>query len=138
MKAAVLESPFLGGGARWAGYIRNDSGSAMVRAAAEELAQGGHVLIFPEGTRTPQDCEKIGPFKGGYALIARKAQRPTQTIIIELNQRYLGKGWRPWWLPLFPLIFVMRLGRRFDPPAPEDEVKPWLRAMEEYFQTTLR
>ena len=51
-KADNWNNPMLGGGARLAGYIRNDSARGMLRQAASELQAGHSLLVFPEGTRT--------------------------------------------------------------------------------------
>jgi 1-acyl-sn-glycerol-3-phosphate acyltransferase len=133
----LLDNPFIGGGARWSGHIRNDSGAAMVRQAAAELAAGGKLLAFPEGTRTEPHDLRVSRFKGGLALIARKAVAPVQTIWIEAQPPYLRKR-LPWWkLPRFPLEFRIRIGRRFDPPKKDDHVKPWLHELERYFREEL-
>jgi hypothetical protein len=52
MKAQIWDNIVLGGGARLAGYIRNDSVNNMVRSSAHELREGWPLLVFPEGTRT--------------------------------------------------------------------------------------
>src|SRR5262249_5925881 len=52
MKAEIWDNAVLGGGARLAGYIRNDSVNTMVRSCAQELRAGWPLLVFPEGTRT--------------------------------------------------------------------------------------
>jgi 1-acyl-sn-glycerol-3-phosphate acyltransferase len=116
MKAAILKNPFLGGGARLARYIPNDRPLKMVHAACTDLAQGGQVLIFPEGTRTtrwPFNAEIVPT----VALIAKKAKVPVQTLIIETDTDYLGKHGSLFRLPPMPFCFRIRLGRRFDPPA---------------------
>jgi 1-acyl-sn-glycerol-3-phosphate acyltransferase len=135
MKGSLLQSPFIGGGARWSGHITNDSGSAMVRQAAAELQRGGQLLVFPEGTRTVPGADKVNHFKGGFALIAREAQSPVQTVILRQNTALLGKGW-PWWkIPDYPIRFSAELGRRFDPPPRDADVRAWMLEIETYFRT---
>ncbi len=112
MKPAIWDNPFLGGGARLASYIRSDKPLALVRRAAAELRAGHQLLVFPEGTRTTRP--PVNAFKGGFALIARGAGAPIQTVFIETNSPFLGKGWRFFSMPRFPLVFRARLGRRFD------------------------
>ena len=137
LKAGLLQSPFLGGGARWSGHISNDSGSGMVRASAAELRAGGQLLVFPEGTRTRGPLGALNAFKGGVALIAREAQAPVQTVLLRPNTTFLGKTW-PWLRkPTFPLVFRAELGRRFDPPAKGADVKPWVAELEAYFRSEL-
>ena len=108
LKATLLESPFLGGAAQWSAHISNDAGSNMIRQAAADLQAGGQLLVFPEGTRTVPGADKVNPFKGGFALIAREAQAPVQTIILRQSCAILGKGW-PWWrIPIYPMTFTRR------------------------------
>ena len=53
MKASVLDNLLLGSGARLAGYIRNDGPRRMLRLSCRaSAATGGHLIVFPEGTRT--------------------------------------------------------------------------------------
>ena len=48
MKAPIWDNPVLGGAARLMGYIRNDAPVSMIRQAAEGLAAGVPLLVFPE------------------------------------------------------------------------------------------
>ncbi len=107
-KAELLENPFLGGSARLAGFIRNDHATRLVREGARQLRAGRQLLIFPEGTRTSGDC--VDDFKGGFALIAKRAGARVQTVFIDGNSRFLGKGWPLLRRPNFPLTYRVRLG----------------------------
>ena len=120
MKASLWDNLFLGAGARMAGYIRNDSPRSMVRLSVQALAEGGQLLVFPEGTRSTQ--APIGPLKPAFAAIARRAGVPVQTIIIETDSRYLAKGWPLWRKPPLPLRFKVRLGPRVQPDGTVDEL----------------
>ena len=113
MKASLVHNPFLGPGARLARYIRNDSAYGMVQQAVQDLRSGGQLVMFPEGTRTTQP--PINPFHPSFTLIARHAQVPIQTVFIDTDSPYLGKGWPLWRLPPLPICFSVRLGRRFAP-----------------------
>jgi 1-acyl-sn-glycerol-3-phosphate acyltransferase len=110
MKAELWNNPLLGIGARVAGYIRNDSAHFMVRRAVEDLRRDGHLLVFPEGTRTLRP--PINPLTRVCALIAKRAEVPLQVIFIETNSRFLCKGWPLWRKPEFPLSYRVRLGPR--------------------------
>jgi 1-acyl-sn-glycerol-3-phosphate acyltransferase len=130
MKASLMRNPLLGPGARLARYIRNDSHTGMVRLAVKDLHDGGQIVMFPEGTRgTPTT---LLPFRPGFALIATRAGVPIQTVIIETDSPYLGKGWPLWRLPPLPINFRVRLGRRFVPSgsasALSDEIEAYFRA----------
>jgi 1-acyl-sn-glycerol-3-phosphate acyltransferase len=109
IKAGLWNNPLLGGG-RLAGYIRNDEAMSLIRRSAAALQEGSNLLIFPEGTR--QKPRHLGPFKPGFALIARQARAPVQAIFIESNSPYLSKGWPLWRRPAFPLMYRVTLGPR--------------------------
>lgn len=129
MKASIWDNLLLGGGARLAGYIRNDAPVNMVRLAADAVSKGTPLLIFPEGTRTV--TPPVNEFKAGYGLIAKKAAAPIQTVFIDTNCRFLGKGWPLFKLPEFPLIYRVELGKRFEP---QEDVKNLITGMEEYYR----
>lgn len=117
MKAAILDNPVLGGGARLAGYIRNDSPGTLVHHALEQLAAGHQLLLFPEGTRTVNP--PLNELKGGFAMIATRAGVPVQTIRLETSSAFLGKNWSWTQVPHFPLQYRARLGERLAPEAGE-------------------
>ncbi len=131
-KASLWDNPALGAGARLAGYIRNDAPHRLVRRAAEAIRGGSQLLIFPEGTRTVDP--PIGAFKGGFALMARSAGAPVQTVILHASSPYLSKGWPLWRRPRFPLTYHARLGQRFDVRGPAEAFSNRLEA---YFRTEL-
>ncbi|CAN5681972.1 hypothetical protein BH11PSE13_BH11PSE13_18380 [soil metagenome] len=113
MKASLMKNVFLGAGARLAQYIRNDSARTMVRLAVDDLREGGQLVIFPEGTRTV--TPPLNAFRPGVTLIAKLAQAPIQTVFIDTDSPYLGKGWPLWRVPPLPVVFKLRLGHRFPP-----------------------
>jgi len=128
MKADIQDNILFGGGARLAGYIRNDSTGNMVRMAVSELKQGCQLLIFPEGTRTVR--QPVNDFKSAFALIARKAGVPVQTVFIEANTPFLGKGWKLYKKPLFPLVYRVKLGKKFEV---KEDAKMFVEDLEKYF-----
>ncbi len=132
MKADLWRSPVVGGAARLARYIRNDSATGMVRDSVRELRAGGQLLVFPEGTRTVR--APVNPFRAGFALAARAAGAPVQTVIIETDSDYLGKGWPLWRRPVLPLHFRVRLGRRFEV---RGDAREFARQLEGYFAEEL-
>jgi 1-acyl-sn-glycerol-3-phosphate acyltransferase len=132
MKAEIRDNLVLGAGARLAGYIRNDSGIDMVRAAAREVRNGQPLLIFPEGTRTRR--RPINDFKGGFALIAKHAGAQIQTVFIETDSPFLGKGWPLFRKPALPLIYRARLGRRF---TVSGDAKTFVADLESYYRDEL-
>ena len=132
MKAALMGNIFLGAGARLARYIRNDSARSMIRGAVESLRDGAQLVVFPEGTRTISP--PLNPFMPGVTLIAHLAQVPIQTVIIETDSSYLGKGWPIWRAPPIPVRFTLRLGARFAPQADHAALSDRL---EHYFRQEL-
>lgn len=124
---------FLSRAARLAGYVRNDSAISMVRQASHSVRAGGQLLIFPEGTRTSR--KPVDPFKGGFALIAKTTGVPVQTVFIETDSPFLGKGWPILKKPAFPLSYRAKLGRRFEV---DGQVKTFVAEMEGYYRETLR
>ena len=128
MKASLVRNPLLGPGARLARYIRNDSTFGMVRLAVEDLRAGGQLVLFPEGTRTTR--WPIGPFHSAVGLIAKRAGAPVQAVFIDTDSPYRGKGWPLWRLPPLPIVFTVRLGRRF---APADDPAAFQAGLEAYF-----
>lgn len=133
MKASLMRNPFLGPGARLARYIRNDSALGMVRLAVADLRDGGQLVLFPEGTRTVR--APVNPFRPGFALIAKRADAPIQTVFIDTDSPYLGKGWPLWRLPRRPIVFTVRLGRRF---APSPDPIALLAEVQAYFAAGVR
>lgn len=132
MKAQIWDNPVLGGGARLAGYIRNDAPLDMVRLAARELRTGHPLLVFPEGTRTRR--RPVDRFRGGFALMARKAGASIQTVFIETDSPFLSKGWPLLRKPRFPLVYRARLGRRF---TVEGNTKTFVQQLEQYYREEL-
>lgn len=129
MKAGLMRNVFLGAGARLARYIRNDSPLSMVRLAVQDLKAGGQLIVFPEGTRTVS--APVDTFRPGVTVIAKLAQAPVQTVFIDTDSPYLGKGWPIWRLPLKPMVFSLRLGARFAPAQDSDAL---LHEIERYFR----
>ena len=132
MKASLARNPLLGPSARLARYIRNDSAYGMIQRAVADLRAGGQLVMFPEGTRTTR--APLNDFHASFALIAKRARAPIQTVFIDTDSPYLGKGWPIWRLPPLPIRFVVRLGRRFAPPQSVEAAR---REIEAYFVSGL-
>lgn len=132
MKAALMDNILLGSAARLAGYIRNNAALTLVLGARDALREGGHLLIFPEGTRTSNF--PLDACTAATALIAKRSRVPVQTLLIEFSTPYLGKAWPLFKRPSLPLSGRVRLGRRF--PAP-DKVEAFTEELEAYFRDAL-
>jgi 1-acyl-sn-glycerol-3-phosphate acyltransferase len=114
-KAKLWDNVFLGGSVRLAGYIRNDSPLNLVKQGVSSLQDGQQLLVFPEGTRSPRGL--IGELRGGFLLMARRAKVPVQTVFLEYDSGFLGRGWPLFRKPPIPVVVRARLGRRFTVPA---------------------
>jgi 1-acyl-sn-glycerol-3-phosphate acyltransferase len=115
MKSALMRNVFLGAGSRLARYVPNDSSRQMVKDSVAHLRRGGVLLLFPEGTRTRR--APINPLFSSVGLIAKHANVPVQTLIIETDSPFLSKGWPLFKRPSLPITYRVKLGRRFDPPS---------------------
>ena len=132
MKAGLMDNVFLGAGARLARYIRNDSPLRMVGCATSDLSAGSFLLVFPEGTRTTR--MPVNPLMSSVGLISRRSGVPVQTIFIETDSPYLCKGWPLFRKPEMPVVYRVRLGRRFEPPT---SAQPFMAELERYFVAEL-
>jgi 1-acyl-sn-glycerol-3-phosphate acyltransferase len=132
MKAALMKNPFLGSGSRLARYVRNESSRQMVKESVAHLKDGGVLLLFPEGTRTTR--EPINALAGSVGLIAKHAQVPVQTLVIETDSPFLSKGWPLFKRPTLPIIYRVKLGRRFDPPL---DVAAFTAELDQYYRREL-
>src|SRR5216683_964168 len=116
MKSALMRNVFLGSGSRLARYVRD----------------GGVLLLFPEGTRTTR--APINSLVGSVGLIAKHANVPVQTLVIETDSPFLSKGWPLFRRPELPITYRVRLGRRFDPPA---DVPAFTAELDRYYRQVL-
>jgi len=132
MKAELIRNVFLGAGSRLARYVPNESSRKMIRASVADLRRGCMLLLFPEGTRTTRF--PINPMVGSVGLIAKHAAVPVQTLIIETDSPFLSKGWPLFRRPDLPIVYKVRLGKRFEAPG---DVLAFTAALDEYYRREL-
>jgi 1-acyl-sn-glycerol-3-phosphate acyltransferase len=132
MKAELMRNVFLGAGSRLARYVRNDSSRQMVKESVAHLKHGGVLLLFPEGTRTTR--APLNALVGSVGLIAKHAAVPVQTLIIETDSPFLSKGWPLFRRPTLPIVYRVRLGKRF---APAADVSAFTAELEAYYRSEL-
>lgn len=132
MKSSLMDNVFLGAGSRLARYIGSEPLRNMIHLAVEDFQNGSHLLLFPEGTRTTRD--PVNPLKGSIGLISHQARVPVQTVLIETDTQYLGKGWPLFRKPVMPITYRVRLGRRFDPP---ENTQRFMAELQDYFANEL-
>ncbi len=94
-KEELFRVPVWGTAMRRAGYIPVDRshGKAAMKSlveAARRIAEGTSVIIFPEGTRSPDG--RLQPFKAGAMVLAIKAGVPLVPVAISGTHRILPKG----------------------------------------------
>ncbi|MSQ90021.1 MAG: 1-acyl-sn-glycerol-3-phosphate acyltransferase [Phycisphaerales bacterium] len=83
-KEELFHNPIFGGLLRCLNCIpvRSDGGNRdAFRSALEELAAGRTVMIYPEGTRSPDGS--VQTFRRGVELLARRAQAPIVPMGID-------------------------------------------------------
>jgi 1-acyl-sn-glycerol-3-phosphate acyltransferase len=84
-KAENFRIPFVGWNMTLNRYIRIERGSvkgnlSMMRDAESALRSGSSVMIFPEGTRSPEGA--LGEFKAGAFELAVRTGRPVLPIAV--------------------------------------------------------
>jgi 1-acyl-sn-glycerol-3-phosphate acyltransferase len=97
VKSKLWNNPFTHGPVRAAGYINNDNGPELVGQCIDSLGDGGNLIIFPEGTRTP--AKGAVNFKRGAANIAVRGMCNVTPIVINCSPPTLGKGDKWWQVP---------------------------------------
>lgn len=132
MKASLLDNLLFGAAARLARYVRNDGAHQLLKNGSQCLAEGAQVVLFPEGSRTTHF--PLDPLGRSLGLLARRAQVPVQTVLLEFSTPYLGKRWPLWCPPVLPLACTARLGKRFA--APQDH-QAFTTELERYLRTEL-
>lgn len=133
MKGSLKRNLFVGPMTRLSGYVDNRDPMALVRRACEELDSGAQILLFPEGTRTRS--APINPFGEAAALISSRSGVAVQTLLIEFDKPYLGKGWSLFKKPSLPLRITVKPGERFD--APESRLA-LTGKLESYYREVLK
>ena len=95
VKQELMRTPFLGPAMRRAGYIgidREDPRKAVksMKKAAQRIAGGASVVIFPEGTRSTDG--RLQPFKRGGFNLALKSKCDIVPVTIKDSYRIVPKG----------------------------------------------
>ena len=113
-KKELFRIPFFGPAMRVAGFISVHRGHGRealkgLALAAEQIRAGASVVIFPEGTRSPDGS--LQPFKSGGIFLALKAGVPILPVGISGSGKVLPKG------HFFPRpgTIIIRIGPPLDP-----------------------
>lgn len=97
-KQELFRIPLFGLAMRRTGYIpvdRSDRRSAItsMNLAAQRIAHGTSIIVFPEGTRSPDG--HLLPFKKGGFMLALQAQVPIIPVALQGSRESLPKqAWR--------------------------------------------
>ncbi len=87
---------------------REASDTSAMKATLEALERGFPILIFPEGTRSPDGA--IQPFKRGMALLIKRSGAPIVPVAIHGSRDAWPKG-RP-----LPKLLAKRIAIAFGEP----------------------
>ncbi|PLX75823.1 MAG: 1-acyl-sn-glycerol-3-phosphate acyltransferase [Desulfuromonas sp.] len=94
-KQELFDIPVFGLAMKRSGYIpvdRSDNRKSMIsmKHAADRIRQGTSVVVFPEGTRSPDG--KLLPFKKGGFMLALKSGVPVVPVAIIGSRDLCPKG----------------------------------------------
>ena len=103
VKGKLDRNPAMRGFIRLTGYITNKDGVELVDKSAAALAKGGHLIIFPEGTRTPESGEFR--FQRGAANILLRTMAVPVPVVIKCSPPTLSKEKK--WYHIPPRKFHM-------------------------------
>jgi 1-acyl-sn-glycerol-3-phosphate acyltransferase len=96
LKKELMSVPILGRAMRMAKFVpvarghRRDAAQASVEAAADALRSGLHILVYPEGTRSPDG--RLSTFKKGPFFLAQETHAPIVPIALSGTQTMMHKG----------------------------------------------
>jgi 1-acyl-sn-glycerol-3-phosphate acyltransferase len=96
LKKELMNIPILGRAMRMAKFVpvtrghSRDAAQTSVEAAADALRSGLHILVYPEGTRSPDG--RLSTFKKGPFFLAKETQATIIPIALSGTQTMMRKG----------------------------------------------
>jgi 1-acyl-sn-glycerol-3-phosphate acyltransferase len=95
-KSQSLDNPVLSSFIQVGGYIEGMDGTAsasrrIISTCCERLAQGHHVVFFPEGTRS-ESASTMHKFRATAFHAALKCRAQIQPVMIDCQPLFLGKN----------------------------------------------
>lgn len=137
VKPALAANPFLRLPIQAMGYIYAQDPEALLERCAEELREGGSLIVFPEGTRTtPGQPLK---FQRGAAAIALHAGAKILPVHISCRPTTLTKQEKWYQIPPTKFLLSLRAGEDVSLGPPPDSaarpraVRAATRQLEQYF-----
>lgn len=110
VKGALLQNIFISGIIKTAGYILNQESEKILPQCQQILANGGRILIFPEGTRSvPNEPIKL---QRGAANIALRCHADLRVIHIQCNPPLLFKKQKWYRIPYKKPCFTITIGEK--------------------------
>jgi 1-acyl-sn-glycerol-3-phosphate acyltransferase len=99
-------NPCFWGIVRAAEYVSNADPAELIEAGSRQLAAGYTMIVFPEGTRSPEG-DRLHPFSRGFAHMALKGGIPILPVLIDCDPPVFTKRMRWYHVPTRP--FCMRI-----------------------------
>ena len=96
LKKELMNIPILGTAMRLGGFIpvergsRREAAQASVAAAGKAIADGLHILVFPEGTRSVDG--RLSSFKKGPFFLAMQTGAPIVPVALSGTESMMRKG----------------------------------------------
>lgn len=96
LKQQLMKIPLLGTAMRLGKFVpvarghSREEATRSVAAAAEALRSGLHIMMFPEGTRSPDGA--LLPFKKGAFFLATETGAPIAPVILGGTAKMMRKG----------------------------------------------
>jgi 1-acyl-sn-glycerol-3-phosphate acyltransferase len=97
VKGRLLDIPFFGRMLQWSGYIPSSAEGRFADMMIQRLermdaflADGGNLIVFPEGTRSPNG--RLGRLNKGAFKIARSCRAPIEVLFIRNTDRMFRRG----------------------------------------------
>ncbi len=96
MKSSLMRIPILGTAMRMGKFVPIERGGSLegsrrsVQAASDAIRSGLHLLVFPEGTRSPDG--RLTSFKKGSFFLAERSGAPIIPVAIAGTERLMPKN----------------------------------------------
>lgn len=138
-KDGLAQNRLLGGLFRLAGFLPAGGSlverSAMMSEAKAKLAAGFHVLVFPEGTRSPE--RSLLPFHRGAFEIACQSDVPVVPLLLRCDPSALRKNQRFWQQPDTCANLTIEVDPPVLPAAYEKKSRTMRRDVESHYRSRL-